>query len=88
MALLEALDAFITEGTRPSSLELAHRSLLSNKDTKNGLANLVRSGQVTIKGHRRVHYRNRPVAEYGFPEGIEESAPVQALCQALDAWRA
>lgn len=88
MALLEALDAFITEGSRPTSLELAHRALLSTQDTKNGLANLVRSGQVTITGYRRVHYRNRPVAEYGITDGTEEPAPEQALFQALNAWRA
>lgn len=86
-AILDALQAMIAEGKRPTMLELAHRAKVSSRDAKSTVANLVRAGHVEVKESRRVHYRNKPVAEYGFPEMSQEVAPVQALNQVLNAWR-
>lgn len=87
-AILEALRAMIAEGKQPTMLELAHRAQVSSRDAKSTMANLVRAGHVEAKGSTRVHYRNKPVAVYGFPEKSEDAAPAQALTQAINAWRA
>lgn len=86
-ALLSALAAFVSEGRTPTQLELSHRALVSQKDAKNTLANLVRAGYIEIKGERRVPYRNKPVAVYGFPDGSGLEQPLQTLAQTLSAWR-
>ena len=86
-ALLNALAAFVSEGQKPTQQELAHRALVSQRDTRSTLSNLVRAGHVEVKGERRVHYRNKPVAVYGFPDGNGSEAPLQTLVQALSVWR-
>ncbi|MDX9969435.1 MAG: hypothetical protein RBS47_10450 [Hydrogenophaga sp.] len=88
MALLAALEHFNQEGHPPTMRELAHRARVSLKDTRNSLNGLVRAGHVEIRAFKRVTYRNRPVALYGFPLVLEETAPAaHTLAAAIDTWR-
>lgn len=89
LALLDALAKFVAQGQSPTMLELAHASLLSVGDARMLLGGLTRGGHVVITGYRRVHYRNRPVAEYGIAvkgESEQETGP-NALVHALSCWR-
>lgn len=85
-AIMKALKALSTEGRHPTLRELSHRSQVSLRDTRSTLSNLVRAGHLEIKSFRRVHYRNRPVAEYGLASHEVESGAFN-LGQALGAWR-
>lgn len=87
-AILEALKALSTQGQHPTMRELSHRSQVSFRDTRATLSNLVRAGHLEIKSFRRVHYRNRPIAEYGIPESHDSQTPITSLNEALNAWRA
>lgn len=86
-AVLEALEAFLTEGAHPTLRELAHRALVSTRDARWSLSSQVRAGRVQITGRRRVPYRNKPVAEYGLTMPRSSEAPVAALAAVLSCWR-
>ena len=89
LALLDALAQKVAQGQQPTMRELAYGALLSLRDARMILNGLVRGGHVVIIGFRRVHYRNRPVAEYGLPgadKGVTIEGP-RALADALSCWR-
>lgn len=89
LALLNALAKLTATGQSPTMRELAHASLLSIRDARMLLGGLIRGGHVIITGYRRVHYRNRPVAEYGTanPDQNDQAQGSNALANALSCWR-
>lgn len=86
-ALLGALTVLADAGQQPTMRELAYRSQVGLRDAKWTMANLVRTGHVEVKSFRRVPYRNKPVAEYGFPESRDSHPAAISLAEALNAWR-
>ena len=87
--LLRALDALKQEGMKPTMREIAFRAQMGLPAARVTVVNLLRAGHLVVTSHRRVNYRNRPVAEYGRP--TTKPAPADAgavsLANALSAWR-
>lgn len=84
-ALLDALKVLIDQGLHPSLRELSHQSLVAVREARWIMSSLVRAGHVEITGFRRVQYRNRPIAEYGFPSSTPELGHA-ALESVLRCW--
>lgn len=66
-ALLQALEQLAQPQRGPTMRELAQAAQVGVVPAQQTLKNMRRYGRVSIVRHRRVAYRNRPVAEYALP---------------------
>lgn len=89
-ALLQACEQLVTPERAPTVRELAQAACVGLDVARRTLDNMRRAGQVAIARHRRVSYRNRPVAEWApgvaWAGGIGHGAGSGALAAVLQSW--
>jgi hypothetical protein len=85
-AILDQLGALDQEQPPLTLREIAYRGQIGIKATRETISSLKRAGKGQIVGYRRVHYRNRPVAEYRLPNPLEVPEGPVSLSQALACW--
>jgi len=90
-ALLTAAATLATPERAPTVREMAHHAGVGLEAARRTVDNLKRCGAFEIARHRRVAYRNRPVAEYQ-PARLEllgqGDAPFIDLARVLGGWTA
>lgn len=89
-ALLQACMQLQTPGRAPTVRELADAACVGLDLARRTLDNMCRAKQVVIARHRRVAYRNRPVAEYApntsWLGGSGHTSGSCALANILQIW--
>lgn len=73
-ALLSAACELATTSHAPTLRELAAHAQVGLDSARHTVKNMTRAGDLRPHGHRRVGYRNRPVAEY-VPATMAEPEP-------------
>lgn len=63
-ALLQAACELATANSGPTLTEMAHKACVALDAARRTVDNMKRGGVLRVPRHRRVDYRNRPVAEY------------------------
>lgn len=85
-ALLAAVGQLATPDRSPTLAELASHAQVGASAAMQTVKNMHRHGALRIVRHRRVDYRNRPVAEYSLGEAPEQPAGCVDLGVAMRAW--
>ncbi len=95
MALLQAARDLVAEAVQPCKgptlSELASKAGVGRDAARVHVSNCKRSGALEIVGHRRVAYRNRPVAEYAPKvvlslEDVQEMTGATVLSSCMAGW--
>lgn len=87
-SLLTAIDALMTPERAPTLQEIAAQAGVALDAARQTLKDMKRYERVCIPRTRKVHYRNRPVAEYArhMPVVIAANEPVNGVSALLQAW--
>lgn len=83
-ALLRAAHDLRQQGQQPTLRDLAHHAQVGVAVATHTVKNMRRAGLLAVAGHRRVEYRNRPVAVYE-PAG-NESVGFVDLATIINTW--
>lgn len=84
-ALMSAVTELYTPERAPTLAEIANHSKVGTDAARRTIGNMTRHGALRIVRERRVHYRNRPVAEYAPAEVIAGAGYVD-LASVFSAW--
>ncbi len=85
-AIIQAVQDLFTPDRGPTVAELAAKACVGRRVADYTVKNLKRHHKLAIVREREVAYRNRPVAEYGFPAPACDNADGQDLNACLSAW--
>ncbi len=72
-ALLKAAHDLRQQGQQPTLRDLAHHAQVGVEAATHTVKNLRRAGLLAVAGHRRVEYRNKPVAVYTPAEAAQQA---------------